>query len=80
MTITLEVQPSFIRLEILDDGRGLGDHVMVMPGIGLKTMQFRADLIGARLSLTRQQPSGTRVICELPLHDERAHISYERDP
>jgi signal transduction histidine kinase len=79
MTITLEVQPSRIRLEILDDGRGLGDEVMVMPGIGLKTMQFRADLIGARLSLTRQQPSGTRVICELPLYDERARISYESD-
>jgi signal transduction histidine kinase len=76
----LEVQPSRIRLEILDDGRGLGDDVMVMPGIGLKTMQFRAGLIGARLSVTRQQPSGTRVICELPKYDERARISYESDP
>jgi signal transduction histidine kinase len=80
IAITLEVRPSRIRLEILDDGRGLGDDVMVMPGIGLKTMQFRAGLIGARLSVTRQQPSGTRVICELPLYDERARISYESDP
>jgi hypothetical protein len=80
MTITLEVDAALIRLEVADDGHGLGDELTVIPGMGLKTMQFRADLIGARFSLTRREPRGTRVLCELPLHEDRARISYDCGP
>lgn len=80
ITITLEVDTALIRLEIADDGRGLRDDLMVIPGLGLKTMQFRAYLIGARFSLTRREQGGSSVLCELPRHDERARISFDSDP
>ena len=32
-------------------------------GIGLRTMAYRAEQIGARLEVSARQPKGTRVIC-----------------
>jgi len=53
-----------VRLEILDDGRGLpADHGA---GLGMRTMRFRASAIGARLIIGRRADgTGNSVVCEL---------------
>ena len=40
------------------------------PGIGLHLMQYRADLIGARLTVESTDGEGTTVTCEVPLGTE----------
>jgi PAS domain S-box-containing protein len=55
-----------IRLEILDDGRGLPVDAGNGAGLGMRTMRFRASAIGARL-LVGRRPDGTgnSVVCDL---------------
>ena len=55
-----------VRLEVLDDGRGLPDDHPTGAGLGMRTMRFRASAIGARLLVGRRADgSGNAVVCEL---------------
>lgn len=69
-----------IRLEILDDGRGLPDDHPTGAGLGMRTMRFRASAIGARLLVGRRADgSGNAVVCELSRHRD-AGMSIRRAP
>ena len=64
--LTLDVGRSSVLLRVCDDGGGI---VVALPGdggLGLKTMRYRADLIGARISIQPQMRAGTCVVCECP--------------
>ena len=58
-----------LRIEILDDGRGLPDGPARAGARGLKNMRLRAQQIGARLDVGRRAAphQGTQVVLELPL-------------
>src|SRR3984957_14819264 len=62
--VTLDVEPELVRLEIRDDGEGVKILGADASGLGLRTMQYRASLIGARFEIAPLQPHGTRVICD----------------
>lgn len=64
--VTLDVEPELVRLEIRDDGEGVKSTSADASGLGLRTMQYRASLIGARFEIAPLQPHGTRVICDCP--------------
>ncbi len=64
--IELAVRPDTVRLAILDDGRGPPDLSLPGSGLGLRTMRYRADSIGGRLSIRPRNPAGTAVLCEAP--------------
>jgi PAS domain S-box-containing protein len=64
--ITLNVQPATVRLDVLDDGVGLNSPLAMSTGMGLKIMQVRASIAGARLSIGPGDQGGTRVTCECP--------------
>lgn len=54
-------------LSVADDGFGIPENVdQLNTGLGLRTMQYRAQTIGAALVVARRKPRGTRVVCELP--------------
>jgi PAS domain S-box-containing protein len=53
-------------LTIADDGRGMTSGKPETAGSGLRIMQYRAELIGATLSVGRAEPQGTIVTCLLP--------------
>jgi signal transduction histidine kinase len=55
-----------LSLSIADDGCGLPPEATSGPGMGLKLMRHRADLIGAAIRFEPGRPRGTRVICSLP--------------
>ncbi len=55
-----------LRVEIEDDGRGLGEGVV--PGMGLTGMRERARAIGGELEVEGREDSGTRVLLRAPLH------------
>ncbi|MBL9176058.1 MAG: PAS domain-containing protein [Verrucomicrobiales bacterium] len=54
-----------LELEVGDDGRGLADSKRPEDGIGIRVMQFRAELIGASLELSSKPGRGTVVRCIL---------------
>ncbi len=64
--VTLNVEQERVRLEVRDDGAGVKQATANAPGLGLRTMQYRASMIGARFEIAPFRPSGTRVICDCP--------------
>ena len=71
ITVTLNIQPTTVRLQVLDDGVGISQAAASETGMGLKIMQLRANLIGARLTISAGERSGTVVTVECPQPLER---------
>ncbi|MGA2398633.1 MAG: histidine kinase [Steroidobacteraceae bacterium] len=64
--IELSYRTGSVRLEILDDGRGLPVDYPNGAGLGMRTMRFRASAIGARLIIGRRTDgTGNSVVCGL---------------
>ena len=67
-TVRIEwhLRRSQFRLSIRDDGRGFPARTGSAAGMGLRLMRYRANLIGARLSIASRRGHGTTVCCTLP--------------
>ena len=63
--ISLRQDPQHCTLAIKDDGSGIGANHS--NGMGLRTIQYRARLIGGELVIRDNEPSGTLVQCCIPL-------------
>jgi signal transduction histidine kinase len=61
IVITLEAGPSQYLLAIEDNGTGFDDAPASRRGVGLKTMQFRADLLGGAFAISSVPGRGTCV-------------------
>ncbi len=57
-------------LQIRDDGRGIAEPTR-NEGMGVKTMRYRAGLMGASLSIEAIKTGGTMVTCRFPRQLER---------
>jgi signal transduction histidine kinase len=65
VNITLASDDQTLCLEVEDDGRGfVSGHDD--DGVGLRSMRYRAGLVGGSLSIFSGDGTGTRVICRLP--------------
>jgi two-component system CheB/CheR fusion protein len=69
-TIRIELarQDDLLTLAILDDGVGL-EPASPSTGLGLRIMNFRAEMIGAELTLKPGRKGGTKITCSLPVSD-----------
>jgi signal transduction histidine kinase len=65
IVIELDAADGELRLNVFDDGVGLGD-TSETHGLGLKMMRHGAILIGADFKASRQNPGGTIISCVLP--------------
>jgi signal transduction histidine kinase len=63
--IALDEQNGETVLRIEDDGCGLSKDTMAGEGMGLRTMRYRAELIGAKLEVGPGPSGGTQVVCRL---------------
>ncbi|MBN2159326.1 MAG: PAS domain S-box protein [Spirochaetes bacterium] len=54
-----------IRLSITDDGTGIPADVDPHKGMGLRTMRYRANAIGASITIAKNRGKGTAVTCVL---------------
>ena len=54
-----------LELKVIDDGKGMPVE-LVTTGLGLLTMQQRAEMIGAEFFIRAFPEKGTRIICSLP--------------
>ncbi len=66
LRISLASDAEGIILSIKDDGSGIGSLDPARQGMGLRIMRYRADMIGATLSIEKLKKSGTCVCCTLP--------------
>jgi signal transduction histidine kinase len=55
-----------LTLAIHDDGVGFQEGANKPTGMGLRSMQYRASMIGASLAIHSNASSGTTVVCEWP--------------
>ncbi len=66
LTIRLARTGDQVLLEIRDDGKGLQRGRPGRNGLGLRTMEYRAELIGAQFAVESSEGRGTVVSCLLP--------------
>src|ERR1700722_9186001 len=64
--VKLDVQAALVTLTVVDDGIGLPFEPIISNRLGLRLMRYRADMIHAKLTVTRTEPHGTRITCECP--------------
>lgn len=67
IVIRLDVREGQVVLSVIDDGLGMPAGWKSSPGMGLKTMSYRAAMIGGRLSVGAVEGGGTLVECTMPL-------------
>jgi signal transduction histidine kinase len=65
IVVRLEAGTGGLLLTIRDDGVGMPPKIP--GGMGLRTMAYRASVIGATFRVERQLARGTRVTCKLPV-------------
>ena len=59
--ISLIAKETGFALRIIDNGAGFVRTAPSAPGMGLKIMKYRADMIGAKFEITANEPRGTMV-------------------
>ena len=64
IVVSLDSAPGGAVLSVEDDGAGCPVPVWKSPGMGLRTMHYRSEMIGAKLRLQPGAGGGTAVICE----------------
>src|SRR5262249_24604536 len=67
ITIRLSQLQSHFSMSISDNGSGFVTGVSSSMGMGLSTMRYRAQLIGANLQVQSSPTKGTLVECSLPI-------------
>jgi two-component system, LuxR family, sensor kinase FixL len=65
IVVSLKQSDSELTLTIKDNGRGFSQPKLVMEGMGLRIMEYRADMIGAVLRVDSVIGKGTTVACRL---------------
>lgn len=72
---------TYLLFEIADNGSGFdcpepGSRTTPGQGLGLRTMHYRADLIGATLQISSTPQTGTRLLLQLPLEEEHRRHAH----
>jgi PAS domain S-box-containing protein len=70
--IGLVLDPQALTLTVVNDGLSFPSKPSKAEGLGLRIMQYRADIIGGSLTIGPGETGGTRVVCTLPNHLNQA--------
>jgi signal transduction histidine kinase len=77
IVVRLEAETDALTLTISDDGVGVPPKAP--PGMGLRTMAYRASVIGATFKVERLLSQGTQVTCKLPNDSHAFEIHEAKD-
>jgi PAS domain S-box-containing protein len=64
--ISLTCQGNYVLIRVDDDGEGLPDPSKIDRGMGVRTMQYRAETLAGELTLEARPGGGTCVTCRVP--------------
>lgn len=64
--IRLRISKGRLHLVVADDGAGIRMPAPNRTGLGLRIMQYRADLIRGRFAIMKRRRGGTQVSCSIP--------------
>lgn len=78
VALSLDVNDGNLVLCVDDNGKGMPSGNSEISGMGLRTMSYRAQAMGAELSIKPRPGGGTRVLCKLGVktHDSRHDYFY----
>jgi signal transduction histidine kinase len=80
VSISLEARDNELEMRIEDNGEGLASVDMAKPGgMGLRTMRYRAQAVGAHLTIEPRPGGGTLVRCRLRVRTEPNRQSDGKD-
>ncbi len=65
ITVSISRTGSHVLLTVKDDGIGLPDLTSHVSGLGLRTMRYRANVIGGTFDVRREDEGGTIVSCSV---------------
>jgi len=66
--LILRGEPGSLELTVADDGRGMPKlDSAKTPGLGMRSMDYRAKLLGAAFTVTDRKPRGTAITCRWPI-------------
>ncbi len=65
-----------IRLAVTDDGIGMDEHDGEAAGIGMRTMRYRAGMLGASLAWQSKKGIGTTIECKMNSRELNAFKSF----
>ena len=71
IVIRLTIKKGAFELAVKDNGSGLPEHIETGRGMGLKIMDHRANMIGAKLQVLRVATGGTLLTCSLPSKEQK---------
>jgi two-component system sensor kinase FixL len=71
ISLRLSQDAGRVTMEIQDNGAGVRTNGSRSDGMGIRTIQYRSQLIGAQVSITGPDSGGTLVKCSLNLPDDR---------
>lgn len=66
IAVELTTRGGLINLKISDDGKGITPSKLAHGGTGMHIMRYRADIIGATLTIKSEKGKGTTILCPLP--------------
>ncbi len=76
--VTLASGSEYVRLRVKDDGLGFPEKPEEdNRGMGVRTMHYRAHLIGGSLHIQSDPSGGTTVTCSIPLDEHRRVVAEE---
>jgi PAS domain S-box-containing protein len=64
--ISLTASRERLMLNVRDDGSGISESTAGRKGMGVRIMQYRAGMMGGRLSIENGKCEGTTVVCDVP--------------
>jgi len=68
VSILIRSRQGRVSMKIRDDGCGIPQPLPQTPGMGLRSMRYRAECIGATLEIRPGLRAGTEIVCTLPKH------------
>lgn len=71
ISISVAETAGALSVRVWNNGKKFDPGASRNPGMGLRTMKYRADLVGARLRIGPAPGGGTLVSCELPAQERR---------
>ncbi|SMO64784.1 hybrid sensor histidine kinase/response regulator [Fodinibius sediminis] len=68
--VALNMEKDHIMLHIEDNGQGFPGPEEISDGMGVRIMNFRAQMIGGHLEIKSENGEGTEVFCQMPSADD----------